>query len=99
VKDVEKRLDNGDDFTLLDVRSKEEFESGHLRNAMQIYVGDLPSKLDQIPRGRPVTTYCGSGQRAMIAAAFLSREGIEPVEDCLGSMAACKGVDCQVAGG
>jgi len=96
VSDLEERLDNGDDFTLLDVRSKTEYGSGHLRGAVQMYVGELPSKLDQIPRDRPVTTFCGSGQRAMIAAALLRRQGIEPVEDCLGSMSACSGVECQV---
>jgi len=96
VADLEQRLDEGDGFTLLDVRSKEEFQSGHLRNAVQIYVGDLPSKLDQVPKERPVTTFCGSGQRAMIAAALLRRHGIERVEDCLGSMSACKNVECEV---
>jgi hydroxyacylglutathione hydrolase len=96
VTDVEKRLDEGSDFTLLDVRSKEEYESGHLRNAVRIYLGDLPSQLDQIPQGRPITTFCGSGQRAMIAGAFLRRQGIQPVEDCLGSISACSGVECQV---
>ncbi len=95
IEEVEKRINEGDGFMLLDVRSKEEFESGHLRGAEHIYVGDLPAKLDQIPRGRPVTTYCNSGQRAMIAASLLRRSGIEPVEDCLGSMAACRSLACQ----
>jgi hydroxyacylglutathione hydrolase len=96
ITDLEQRLDKGDAFTLLDVRSKEEFESGHLRSAVHIYVGDLPSKLGQIPKSHPITTVCRSGQRAMIAAAFLRRQGVEPVETCLGSMSACSHVECQV---
>jgi hydroxyacylglutathione hydrolase len=96
VTDLEQRIDDGDGFTLLDVRSKEEFESGHLRTAVHVYVGDLPSKLEQIPRRRPITTFCQSGQRAMIAAAFLRRQGLDPVEVCLGSMSACSHVECQV---
>ncbi|MBN2296026.1 MAG: rhodanese-like domain-containing protein, partial [Pirellulales bacterium] len=96
VSEVEKRLDNGNGFTLLDVRSKEEYLSGHLRNAVQIYLGELPYKLDKIPPGRPVTTFCGSGQRAMIAAALLRQNGIYNVEDCLGSMDACSSVECHV---
>lgn len=96
ITDLEQRLDDGKGFTLLDVRSKEEFESGHLRTAVHLYVGDLPTKLDQIPSGRPITTFCESGQRATIAAAFLKRQGMEPVEVCLGSMAACSHVVCQV---
>jgi hydroxyacylglutathione hydrolase len=96
VADVEKRLDGGDGFTLLDVRSKDEYQSGHLRDAVQIYVGELPSRIGEIPKGRPVTTFCGSGQRAMIAAAYLRRQGIGPVEDCLGSISACENVECEV---
>jgi hydroxyacylglutathione hydrolase len=97
VADLQKRLNDGDGFTLLDVRSKEEFDSGHLRNALNIYVGDLPAQLDRIPEERPVTTFCGSGQRAMIAAALLRRHGIEPVEDCLGSISACQNLEkCEV---
>jgi hydroxyacylglutathione hydrolase len=96
ISELEQRLDNGEDFTLLDVRSKEEFESGHLRTAVHVYVGDLPSRFEQIPRRRPITTLCESGQRATIAAALLKRLGMEPVEVCLGSMAACSRVDCQV---
>jgi hydroxyacylglutathione hydrolase len=96
ITDLERRLDDGDDFTLLDVRSQEEFESGHLRTAVHVYVGDLPSKFSQIPRDRPITTLCKSGQRAMIAAAFLQRQGMDPVEVCLGSMSACSRVKCQV---
>ncbi len=99
VAELEKRIDGGAEFTLLDVRSKEEFQAGHLRGAVHVYVGDLPAKLDRIPAARPVTTFCGSGQRAMIAAALLKRHGIEPVEDCLGSMSACKNVKCQVVDG
>lgn len=96
VADLEKRLDEGEEFTLLDVRSKEEFDSGHLRKAIQLYVGDLPSRVAGIPEDRPITTFCGSGQRAMIAAAFLQRQGVRSVETCLGSMSACQNVECEV---
>jgi hydroxyacylglutathione hydrolase len=95
ITDLGQRLHDGDGFTLVDVRSKGEFESGHLRTAVHVYVGDLPSKLEQIPRRRPITTFCESGQRATIAAVFLRRRGMQPVEVCLGSMSACSHVECQ----
>ncbi len=96
ITDLEKRIDAGEEFTLLDVRSKEEFQSGHLRGAEHVYVGELPGKFDQFTDGRPVTTYCNSGQRAMIAASLLRRRGIGPVENCLGSIAACKSLACEM---
>lgn len=50
----------------------------------------------QIPADRPVATFCGSGQRASIAASLLKEAGIEEVYNNLGSMAACQAVGCPV---
>lgn len=83
-------------FTLLDVRSREEFAAGHLPNALNVYVGELPDNLDRIPRDIPVVTFCGSGKRAIIAAAILKNNGFDQVSDCLGSMLACKASGCSV---
>jgi len=83
-------------FTLLDVRTIDEFESGHLPNATHIYVGELEDRIDEVPMDRPVTTFCGSGLRAVIAASILKRRNITEVEVCLGSMKACMSYACPV---
>lgn len=94
--DLERRLQTGPPFTLLDVRTREEFEAGHLPEALHIYLGDLPDRIDEIPRDRPVTAFCGSGRRSLVAASILKQHGFERVEDCLGSMAACAAIGCQI---
>ncbi|MEE4376463.1 MAG: MBL fold metallo-hydrolase [Candidatus Competibacteraceae bacterium] len=91
-----KRINSGADYTLLDVRSLNEFKQGHLPDAQPIYVGELAERITEVSKTRPVTTFCGSGQRAIIAAALLKQHGIEQVEICLGSMQACKAVGCSV---
>ena len=91
-----RRIKNAQDFTLLDVRKKEEVEAGRLPNSLHIFLGELPQKLDQIPRDLPVTTFCGSGQRAIIAASILKQHGFDRVEDSLGSMAACEVSGCPI---
>jgi hydroxyacylglutathione hydrolase len=95
--DLKARLDSGQEFTLLDVRKKDEFEGRHLINSTHIYVGDLPDRLGNIPKGRPITAFCGSGRRAIIAASILKQNGFNNVENCLGSMSACEVVGCPVA--
>lgn len=78
---------------VLDVRPEREFEDGHLDGAMQHYVArfaENPNDLPDLPRDKTVTTFCGSGRRALIAAALLRRQGFESVEVCLGSMKAWK---------
>ena len=95
-RDLERRIASGRKFTLLDVRSEDEWRKGHLPGALHVYVGDLPAQLDKIPRDRPVTTYCASGGRAMIAASILRKSGFNDVEDSLGSMSAWRAVGGKV---
>ncbi|WP_208728335.1 MBL fold metallo-hydrolase [Oceanidesulfovibrio indonesiensis] len=88
-----RRIEEKDDFVLVDVRSEEEWESGHLPDAVHAFLGDLPDNLD-VDKSRLVTTFCGSGERAIIAASILKQNGWSKVEDALGSMMACMERGC-----
>ena len=95
VNELTRRLREKEDFTLVDVRKPEELqEDGMFPGALHIFLGDLPARLDEVPRDKPITTFCGSGKRAIIAASILKQHGYEHVEDNLGSMAACKAAGC-----
>jgi hydroxyacylglutathione hydrolase len=94
-----RRISRKENFLLLDVRKKTEFQESRLPGAVNIYVGELPNHLDRIPRDLPIVTFCGSGQRAVIAATILKKAGCENVENCLGSMAACSNIGCPVIEG
>lgn len=98
-KELKARIEGSEPFVLLDVRAREEVEAARLPKGTPIYVGELPEKLDEIPADRPVTTFCGSGQRAVIAASILKRHGFDGVEVCLGSMAACRAIGCPIEEG
>ena len=94
VKELVRRIQEKDAFTLLDVREKGEVQSGRLPKALHIYLGYLPNELQKIPKDRPVTTFCGSGLRAIIAASILKQNGFKHVEVSLGSMEACVALGC-----
>jgi hydroxyacylglutathione hydrolase len=97
VDELVRRIKAEENFTLLDVREKSEIkQTGMLPGAMHIFLGDLPEQIDKVPRDKPVTTFCGSGQRAIIAASILKQKGYKEVEDSLGSMAACISGGCPV---
>jgi len=81
---------SSDNWTLLDVRAKDEYESGHISGSRHAYVGELPEAADNIDPDRPVTVMCGSGARATIAASVLRRQGFAKVDVYIGSMAAWK---------
>ncbi|MGE0787805.1 MAG: rhodanese-like domain-containing protein [Sandaracinaceae bacterium] len=72
--------------TLLDVRTPEEFASGHIEGAINIPVDEVDRRMTEIPADRGVVVYCRSGGRSARAAATLSAAGYEVTD--LGPMSA-----------
>jgi len=82
---------------ILDVRSDDELErSGRITGAPQIHITQLPQRLGEVPRDRPVYIFCGSGLRSMVAASILQREGWEDMTVILGGLAGWSSVKCPV---
>jgi glyoxylase-like metal-dependent hydrolase (beta-lactamase superfamily II)/rhodanese-related sulfurtransferase len=73
------RLGGPDEPLVLDVRDEDEFRGGHVRGSVHIPYGELPSRLDELPRDRAIATICSGGKRSGLAASVLLREGFEPV--------------------
>jgi NADPH-dependent 2,4-dienoyl-CoA reductase/sulfur reductase-like enzyme/rhodanese-related sulfurtransferase len=73
---------------LLDVREKNEVaESGLLRDAMHIPLGELRDRLGELPRDRRILVYCQKGQRGYLAACALKGNGFEDVANLRGGFA------------
>lgn len=96
VHELRARLERRDELTVLDVRKHSEFDSGHVPGARHAYLGDLPGSADPGALRQPVVTFCGSGQRAIVAASLLRRLGVERVENCFGSMQAWRAIGAPV---
>ena len=60
---------------LLDVRTPQEFASGHIPGAVNISVDDLRSRLEELPRDRKLAAYCQVGQRGYLATRILLQGG------------------------
>ena len=60
---------------LVDVRTPQEFASGHLEGAVNIPLDQLPNRLDELDREGQVVVYCHSGNRSASAARTLERAG------------------------
>jgi glyoxylase-like metal-dependent hydrolase (beta-lactamase superfamily II)/rhodanese-related sulfurtransferase len=69
---------------VVDVREPEEFASGHVPGAVNLPQADLATRLDEIPRDRPVFVICQGGFRSLRAAQFLSQCGIADVASVRG---------------
>jgi len=60
--------------TLLDVRQRNEFASGHVPDAINVELGETAEQAPALPAG-PLTVMCGHGERAMSAASILEAQG------------------------
>lgn len=62
---------------IVDVRAPQEWEQGHVPGARHIFLPELPARLAELDKNRPLAVYCDSGYRASIAASILQSRGFE----------------------
>jgi NADPH-dependent 2,4-dienoyl-CoA reductase/sulfur reductase-like enzyme/rhodanese-related sulfurtransferase len=73
---------------VLDVRNLNEYESSHLRGALNIPVDELRFRLEEVPRGRPLVVLCRSGFRSHLALRILKQNGFDEVRNLTGGFIA-----------
>lgn len=72
---------NDEDYIILDVRTQDEYNEGHIDKALLIPVDDLEKVLDNLPEDKPIIVYCRSGARSRRAAEILVNNGFTQVYD------------------
>ncbi|CCH85707.1 Rhodanese-related sulfurtransferase [Modestobacter italicus] len=68
-----------DDAVVLDVREDDEWAAGHIEGATHVAMGDVPSRLDELPEGDPLYVTCRSGGRSARVTAWLNQNGYDAV--------------------
>jgi hydroxyacylglutathione hydrolase len=80
-------------LTVLDVRTPKEWQAGHIEGSVNIPLGELASRLADVPRDARVAVMCEAGYRSSLASSLLAREGIESIVNVEGGMSACRGME------
>ncbi len=75
-----------EEHLLLDVRTQEEYDVGHIADAVLIPVDELPDRISEIEayQDMPVLVYCRSGNRSAVASGILVDAGFNQVYNLLG---------------
>ena len=73
-----------DHVQLLDVRNPGETADGVIPGAIEIPLGALPRRVEELDASRPVVAYCASGMRSSVAASWLRANGFSEVSDVMG---------------
>ncbi len=74
--------------SLVDVRGRTEFLSGHIAGAHHIPLGYLADHIADLPERRPVVVQCAAGSRSAIAASVLRARGVDRVINLSGGLSA-----------
>lgn len=72
----------------LDVRTSEEWAQFHLAYSTLIPLAELPDRLSELPRDRPIVTVCRTGRRSLEAQGILQRAGFADVVSLTGGVMA-----------
>ncbi len=82
VDELAKNLDN---YVVVDVREPYELRSGVVPGAINIPMGQLQGRVNELDKSKPHAIICASGNRSASAASWLSQQGLE-VANVVGGM-------------
>jgi len=92
------RLMNRQNAVVLDVREDQEFEQGHIINAVHIPLGLMDARIKQMEKhkGKPIIVCCKQGQDSAQAGVVLRKHGFNPVYKLGGGISAWKNANLPV---
>jgi rhodanese-related sulfurtransferase len=77
--DFSELIKNG--AIILDVRSKGEYQGGHINGSINISVDNLSNNLNKLKKDKPIITCCASGMRSATAKSILKSNGFTNVHN------------------
>lgn len=96
VNELRRVLDKGEDVSIIDVRRKAEFESGHIPGALNFPLAELEESIATLPEGKTLAIACASGYRSAIAKSLLEKFGVERIMNVLGGFKAWQEAEFEV---
>ena len=97
-KQAQVLIENDQNVTLLDVRTRDEYKSGHIRGATLIPLGKLEKNLNKLEseKKKQIIVYCRSGSRSVAASRILKANGFTPL-NVKNGMIGLLGTDLEIA--
>jgi len=82
-EEAKKIMDSGEEHIILDTREQDEFDEGHIPNAILIPYTEIENKAEEaLPdKNKLILVYCRSGRRSKIAAESLAKLGYTNVKE------------------
>jgi rhodanese-related sulfurtransferase len=81
---------------IVDVRTRAEFDCGHIPGAVNLPLDELRERLGEVEHGQRTITYCELGQRGYLATRILSQAGYDVANLSGGYVTYCQTTSCEV---
>ncbi|CAM3652521.1 rhodanese-like domain-containing protein [Marinicrinis lubricantis] len=85
-QEVKNKLSQGEDLYIIDVREDEEVIHGMIPGAKHIPMGEIPNRLDEIPKDQEIIFVCRSGGRSGRVCEYLNHFGYSHIINMEGGM-------------
>jgi rhodanese-related sulfurtransferase len=89
VEELKRKIDNGEDFQLIDVRETFEYEVSNL-GGLNIPLSGIMIESEKIETDKPVIVHCRSGKRSAAAIMQLQTLGFDNLYNLEGGILAWK---------
>tara|TARA_A100001015_G_scaffold88830_1_gene98790 strand:+ start:335 stop:664 length:330 start_codon:yes stop_codon:yes gene_type:complete len=86
VSDLSKKINDNDDFILIDVRTDDEYNFSNIKQAKHIPLDQLPQKFATLNKNKEYVLQCRSGGRSYKAAQIMKKNGFNKVYNLIGGL-------------
>ncbi|HEY2138935.1 MAG TPA: molybdopterin-synthase adenylyltransferase MoeB [Chthoniobacterales bacterium] len=86
VRELKEQMNNNEALVLIDVREPYEYEIARIEGSRLFPLGELNSRVSELPRQGMLICHCHSGVRSEQAARFLQKSGFENVYNLTGGI-------------
>ncbi len=75
--ELKQKMDNGDDFQLIDVRQSDEYAFAKIEGAKLIPLGEIVKRINELDDSKELILQCKAGGRSAHAIKFLTQAGYQ----------------------
>jgi rhodanese-related sulfurtransferase len=78
-EELEKKIENGEELNLIDVREDEEVAGGMIPGAKHVKMGDIPARVDEFDKDKEYIFICRSSRRSENVCHYIQDQGFKVV--------------------
>ena len=75
--EFKKAMDGSANQVILDVRSKDEVQTGCFKNSISVPLDEIEKRIGELPKDREMLVHCSTGARAEMAKAAMDKVGLK----------------------